>query len=203
MEIDFANFYSPRREKRFGMEIIMNNEDKNKLVVDGYIFASTAEADLARSEIVKIKKINNDFKKKNPNDMLELYNKLIEKNIFKTIIGYNYLHQLRKILRKSSLIDDENIKDIQLVTGSAIERNTKKGRDKVLFEKNNSLREKIKCSLFVNVVLIFVIIVMFIISYKSKKFDVTAYEQQIQDKYSAWEESLNERESKLDETTKQ
>lgn len=178
------------------------SDDKNKLMVDGYMFGSLAEADLARSEIVKIKKINNDFKGKSASDMLELYNRIIEKNIFKTIIGYNYLHELRKILRKNPAINDEDIKSVQVITGSAIERNSKKERDKILLEKNKDLREKIKCSVFVNIVLIFVIIVMFVISYKSKKFDVTAYEQQIQDKYSSWEESLNERESKLNETNR-
>ena len=91
---------------------------------------------------------------------------------------------------------------MRVVTGSAIERESEKERKKILLDKNKDLREKIKCSVFVNIVLIIVIVIMFVISYNSKKFDVTAYEQQIQDKYSSWEESLNERESQLKEREK-
>ena len=176
--------------------------DREKLVVDGYTFDTLADADLARSEILKIKKINTEFQGKSASDMLEFYNKLIEKNIFRTIIGYNYLHEVRKILKKNPAIDSDSIKPVRVVTGSAIERESEKERKKILLDKNKDLREKIKCSVFVNIVLIIVIVIMFVISYNSKIFDVTAYEQQIQDKYSSWEESLNERESQLKEREK-
>lgn len=164
--------------------------------IDGYKFNSEAEYNLAKSDLVKIKRLVKEMEDKKTEDILKIYNMVIKKNILKTQIGYNFLYGIRKKLLKNPSVSEEEIMLIDIRVSSEVQKDKKENLK--LLERNDEIKDKFKCSLFVNLVLIIVIIVMFVISYNSKKFDETAYEQSIQDRYSSWEAALESKEADLE-----
>ena len=64
----------------------MENET---LVVDGFVFSSYKEAQIAVKEKQNIEVIRTRTSFSEPNAVFELYTKLIERNMFKTMVGYS------------------------------------------------------------------------------------------------------------------
>ena len=66
-------------------------------------------------------------------------------------------------------------------------------------QKQEKLRTNHKISLIMNVVLLVAVIVMFVITIKSDNPNILNYETAIQNRYSAWEQELNDREKAIKE----
>ena len=72
--------------------------DTKSRLVDGFVFPSFKEAQIAIKEQQNIEVIRQRTPYTNPQAVYELYVKLIERSIFKTVVGYSYLHELRHLL---------------------------------------------------------------------------------------------------------
>lgn len=167
--------------------------DNKECEVAGYIFESAKQADRARRELSGIEQINNQLKNKNPAEMTDIYNSVIDKKIFRTPVGYEYLKGVQRKLKSNPSVKKETVKPIMVVSNiNGNKQNTEKDDD---FTK--------KALIFINIVLVAVIIIMFIISVSGKtKFNEDKYIEQIEDRYSSWEKELKERESILYEKEK-
>lgn len=163
------------------------NRDENR--IGGYEFEDLMQAKRAEREVKGIEQLNDQLKNKKIPEILEIYNNIIDKKIFKTPVGYEYLKGVQRKLKNSTLIKNEDIRPVFIAAE----------KPKVIEEKSDSSL-KLKKLQLLNIVLIIVIISMFVISYLSRdKFDEEKYINSIEDRYSSWEKELNERESILNE----
>ena len=87
------------------------DKEVKKHMVGGYEFNTKEDAQLAKDELNAIKYVSAKTNTKDPKQVYNLYNKIIERKLFSTQIGMNYLKQLqtfytravRYLMTKSSL----------------------------------------------------------------------------------------------------
>lgn len=70
-------------------------KDKRKFMVGGYEFTSKEDAQIAKDELNAIKYVSSKTNSKDPKQVYSLYNKIIERKLFSTQIGMNYLKSLQ------------------------------------------------------------------------------------------------------------
>lgn len=75
-------------------------KDKRKFMVGGYEFTSKEDAQIAKDELNAIKYVSSKTNSKDPKQVYSLYNKIIERKLFSTQIGMNYLKSLQTFLYK-------------------------------------------------------------------------------------------------------
>ena len=69
---------------------------------------------MAKDELNAIKYVSAKTNTKDPKQVYNLYNKIIERKLFSTQIGMNYLKQLQTFLYKSSEIPNDKIQPIPI-----------------------------------------------------------------------------------------
>ena len=87
----------------------VNNKEKG-FVVGGYTFKTKQEAQEAKDEMNAIKYLSGKTDSKDPKQVYVLYNKIIDRQLFYTSIGLNYLKNLQQFLYNSPDIPDDKIK---------------------------------------------------------------------------------------------
>mgnify|MGYP004669728507 FL=1 len=178
-------------------------KENGKFMVGGYEFATKEEAQLAKDELNAIKYLSQKTNSKDPKQVYSLYNKIIERKLFSTHVGMNYLKNLQTFLYKSDEIPNDKFKPIPINAETQGEINIRRERSefkselrdmsvKVAKYKNNFTRVMI-----INVVLIIIIIAMFVILNTSSNPNIINYEVNIQNKYSQWQEQLQSQEESL------
>lgn len=178
-------------------------KNKNELIVSGFIFETPEAANKAREELSGIDVVKSKINMRSPETVLEVYNKLIDKRLCKTPVGYSYLHDLQKYLKNSNTIPDSSIREIPI---EPIRRKVVKE-----FEQgnpndnlNNSLdyKSKYKTSLFFNLIFGIAVIIILYLATTGDTVNIINYENQIIDKYELWEKELTERENAISEYEK-
>ncbi len=181
-------------------------EEDSGRIIDGYVFVDRENGSIAKEEVQRINYISSKINEDNPEAVLSVYNKMIDSNTFLTPIGLEYLRRLQDYLYKRHDIDDSKIKDIpvmvsyvdihnQLNNKKDIERDERLSRKK----KVKTFRKEYRNSLFLNLIMALMIIVMYLIVIKSDTPNMINYENAITNKYASWEQELTERESKIRE----
>ncbi len=179
------------------------NKENGKFMVGGYEFATKEDAQLAKDELNAIKYVSAKTNSKDPKQVYSLYNKIIERKLFSTQIGMNYLKSLQTFLYKSSEIPNDKIQPIPINADTQDEINIRRERSefkselrdlsiKVAKYKNNFTRVMI-----VNVILVIIIIAMFVILNTSSNPNIVNYEVNLQNKYAQWQEQLQSQEESL------
>lgn len=178
-------------------------KENGKFMVGGYEFASKEDAQVAKDELNAIKYVSAKTNSKDPKQVYSLYNKIIERKLFSTQIGMNYLKSLQTFLYKSKEIPNDKIQPIPINTETQDEINIRRERSefkselrdlsiKVARYKNNFTRVMI-----VNVILVIIIVAMFIILNTSSNPNIINYEVNLQNKYAQWQEQLQSQEQSL------
>ena len=150
-----------------------------------------------------IKYVSSKTNSKDPKQVYSLYNKIIERKLFSTQIGMNYLKSLQTFLYKSSEIPNDKIQPIPINIDTQDEINIRRERSefkselrdlsiKVARYKNNFTRVMI-----INVILVIIIVAMFIILNTSSNPNIINYEVNLQNKYAQWQEQLQSQEQSL------
>lgn len=88
-------------------------KESGKFMVGGYEFATKEEAQLAKDELNAIKYLSQKTNSKDPKQVYSLYNKIIERKLFSTHVGMNYLKNLQTFLYKSDEIPNDKIQPAQ------------------------------------------------------------------------------------------
>lgn len=183
----------------------MREEEFSDYVVDGYYFRTKETALEAQNELNAIKYVSMKTDLKDPKQVYLLYNKLLEKELFKTIVGIGYLKKLQDFLYVSDEIPNDKI---QLISVDYELQELLKGRREITRNKsviNKLKKEKKKYNdmfikaIIVNVVLVAVIAFMIIITLTSKNPNIIDYENKLQNKYSTWQEELESQEESIKE----
>jgi hypothetical protein len=176
-------------------------------IIDGYIFSTPEDANLALNEKLRVEQIE---KKLNYNDS-KMVNavliKAINKRVFKTPVGYDFLRKLQKAALKNPPEDEEvpdipvygvfNLRDGSIPITKKVTPSTKKP------EKPKQEFYNKKTSILINVLLLLLVCVLFVISMTGSSPTILNYEKAIQDRYAQWEKELTDRESVIREKEKE
>lgn len=165
-------------------------------VVDGYLFVSLEDVQLAQQEKKKVEYLEKYMDYRNPESVLKVYKKALVERIFKTPIGYDYLKKMQKFLLDCDGMTEDQVPPVSLQHSYNINmrRSYTRLQPRVEKAKEKKKPEWPVFSLIANVILIIAVIAMFSITLKSDNPNILNYEQAIVNKYASWEQELSERE---------
>lgn len=168
--------------------------EKNQSV-NGFCFATKEDAALAMQEKEKIAYLERHMDYRTPCNVLAIYRKAIESRTFRTPVGLEYLKKLQSYLEKSIVRDD--VPDIPIYDNYVLPKETQRmeARRRVRHDPTKEIRKKYKNSLLCNVILVFVVIAMFVITIKGENANILNYKNAVTNEYAAWEQELSEREN--------
>jgi hypothetical protein len=165
--------------------------------VDGFYYEDEDLYKAAKKEAEGVRYMKSRIDMQQPEQVLDIYRRMITQDTFQTQVGYAYLRELQDYLYTMPQIRNEQIPAIP------VRREVKvldaAGTTKRLRSENKKSSRAFQISFAVNVLALVVIIAMFAIAMSSSSPTVLNYENELLDKYSAWEEELNEREAAVKE----
>lgn len=172
--------------------------EQQSLIVDGFVFPSYKEAQIAQKEKKNIEVIRSRTPLQDEKACFDLYSKLIEREIFKTMVGYSFLAELRRHLVEDFMYSEESLPDVILPRRMDYDRvnDMNQGILKTRLDKEIAANGRMKMVIFA---LIFIIVVMFVIATINPNSQYLNVENKVLDKYSAWQEELQQREQVIRE----
>lgn len=179
--------------------------DSRIYIINSYQFETKEEYEQALQEKNGINYLNAQLDVNNIDKVYQLYTELVDKKIFITVIGIDYLKKLRGILLRDSRFSADNLRPIRITT---VNKQVKNRVEKYISSKyetevrqhrkeKEGIRNKLNTSIIINVVLVLMLIAMFFISKSSSNPTIIDYERKLQDKYASWESDLREKEQEL------
>lgn len=179
------------------------DKEVKKHMVGGYEFNNKEDAQLAKDELNAIKYVSAKTNTKDPKQVYNLYNKIIERKLFSTQIGMNYLKQLQTFLYKSSEIPNDKIQPIPINADTQEALDKRKEQIEFKSELRNlsiqvaKYRNNFIRAMVLNIILVIVIIAMFVILKTSSNPNILNYEVTIQNRYAQWQQELQSEEESL------
>ena len=178
--------------------------EKDNLLVNGYRFGSFKDAQIAEEEIKKARYFENRLTGKSGRNRLAVYDQLLDKKVFQTPVGWEYLKYMQDELEGLG-ISEEEIRPIPMYMTFAHEEVTEEERpvrQRIRPSRKNKTENKYRISLLVNVFLAVLVIAMFVITLKSDNPNILNYKQAVLNQYATWDQELNEREKIVREKEK-
>ncbi len=176
---------------------------KDSFIVEGFEFLSENDAQKAAMDQSKIKILEARVKASRPNDIKAVYEKSIENKIFKTPIGWGYLHGLRNKLLESGFAPEDIVPiplNVSMTKHSALDNLAANQRIKQ--EKKGNLEFKRVFPIVLCVIMTILVVVMFVIAATAENDNIINYKRNITNRYSSWEQELSDREKKVREAEK-
>lgn len=193
-----------------------------KYIVEGYEFDTLEDANVAKKELEAVKFMSKKTNGCSPEAAYKIYTKIIDAQMFKTAIGYDYLRALEEYLivngmfnvpsfdmeeinnyhKEAEQLEKENETQSEEVADNPPVKKAKKKKEKKVEEQLKSARDWLKTSLIFNVLLIIGMAVMIYIASTSQNVNILNYETALQDKYASWAKELKEKEELLKEREK-
>ena len=185
----------------------------------GFVFRTKKEAELAQREIEGTKYLRQKLDMENPNAVFSIYQNLIEQDLFETPVGYCFLKELRDYLLMIPAISNEEVLAIPIRYPQTEEEEKKQKKEQKKEEQRKELqREKEKaknkkeqkkegknykgrCQFFMvtSLILLISVVSMMLLAATSDNVNILNYENKLIDKYSSWEQELEEREQAVKE----
>lgn len=169
--------------------------------VDGFSFETEEEARKAKKELDGIAYIRTQTKMNDPDVIFSLYSRLVEKQIFETAVGIEFLRELQSYLESVPYIKKEDIVPIP-VPDKGFEENQRLREEQRAVRRQQEAgseqvyRRRYRITGVLCAVLAAIVAGMFAITYISgNNTNIFNYEQKIIDKYEAWEQELSQREA--------
>jgi hypothetical protein len=182
--------------------------DNKDLTVDGFEFATPEDAKIAQSEKLRIEKIELKLDYSDTAMVNAVLQKAIETRVFKTPLGYEFMHRLQNVV-KDNPPEGEEIPDIPVYGAFSLRDNTPIVEKKVEPSKKKPEKPKPKefysrrTSIIINVLLLVLVCAMFVITMYGESPNILNYERALQNRYSQWEEELSDREAVIREKEKE
>ena len=89
-------------------------DEKQTFTVAGYKFATKEEAQDAKDELNAIKYLSSKTDGKDPKQVYMLYNQILDKQLFNTPVGIDYLKELQQFLYINKDIPNDKIRPIPI-----------------------------------------------------------------------------------------
>ena len=184
----------------------MEDGNVRKYTVNGFQFGSDKDRELAETEYSSIQYINGKIENRSAETILSVYQGAIERKMFRTPVGYAYLHDLQKRMVSMGM-PREKIPPIPLMqvfdNSATVEDKPRREVVANKRKKRNELREKNRILVIANIVLILLVIALFAISLKGSTPNMLTYRSAIINEYSSWEQELSLREGQIREKEKE
>lgn len=140
---------------------------------------------------------------------LKIYNKSIGDKLFRTLVGYAFLEELRETIIKSGLVEEDALAEIPVMETGKEEQKSPSlplfQRDKYqkLYEGQKLLNKKLK----ITVAALILLVIGFVVINFRFEYSIFTYftdykakmEEELIDKYKSWETELQEREENFNE----
>lgn len=185
----------------------------------GFVFRTKKEAELAQREIEGTKYLRQKLDMENPNAVFSIYQNLIEQDLYETPVGYCFLKELRDYLLMIPAISNEEVLAIPIRYPQTEEEEKKQKKEQKKEEQRKERqREKEKaknkkeqkkegknykgrCQFFMvtSLILLISVVSMMLLAATSDNVNILNYENKLIDKYSSWEQELEEREQAVKE----
>lgn len=176
--------------------------DKENLKVSGYRFGSYQDAGLADEELKKIEYFRKRVDGLTPQNLLAVYDRLLDEKIFKTPLGWEYLREIQGRLYKTGMPEDMVRPIPMYMTFSHdMEEDTEKSkvRQRIRPSRKKKNNNPLRVSVLLNIFLVILVLLMFVITLKSDNPNILNYKQTLTDRYATWEQELSQREQKIRE----
>ncbi len=166
---------------------------EDDLVVEGYRFATIADAETARMELKKIDNLERNLDYRRPQNVLLVYNRALDNRVFLTPVGLSYLQKMQRELLKWGVPADK-VRPVPLyATFSNKTANNRSIRLSVA-QRHPEYQGRFLASLLVNIVLVALVAAMVLFAWNTDTPNIINYRQAIENEYSEWEQELNLRE---------
>ena len=147
-------------------------------------------------EIKKVENLEQRLDYRKPQNVLLVYNRAVENQVFLTPIGLSYLQKMQKEMVKWGVPTDK-VQPVPLRgTFSNKTANSRSIRMSVA-NRHPEYQGRFVTSVLINVVLVFLVAAMLMIAWNSDTPNIVNYRQAVVNEYSEWEQELTEREREL------
>lgn len=177
----------------------MDDKQKEQSTVNGFIFGSKHDVEKAEQELTAVKYIDKKLEGKSAETILSVYNASIEKKMFRTPIGYSFLHDLQKRMLKMG-VKKENIVGIplyQVFEGTKEEE--RPPRVVQVVKQDKGLRRQNAILTLAVFILVVMIIVMFAMSMLGESPTILNYRRTVENEYAEWQQELTDKDNQLKE----
>lgn len=172
--------------------------EKTDFYVAGYRFGTIKDAEQAQLEQKKAAYFESKLRDKDAQNILAVYDRILDEKIFKTPVGWEYLKYLQERLCTLG-VNEEQIRPVPMyltfVHDEILENQTRQSMR--LVKKRDKSNDKFIVSVTLNLFLAFLIIAMFVIAINSKNPNILNYRNAIVNEYASWEQELTEREAQI------
>lgn len=175
----------------------MDEKTKEEFTVNGYLFGSKTDVELAKNELNTVKYIDKKLENRSADTILSVFQGAVERKMFRTPVGYSYLHELQKRMAAQGM-EREKIPAVPLFQVYNNQLNEEDRPRRVATVPKKKKRDDVvrmnRMLVLINVILIVLIIALFMISINASNPNILNYRNAIQNEYSGWEQELRERE---------
>lgn len=176
---------------------------REDLIVDGYFFGSFEDADAAVKELKNTTYLNERTTSMNKAQLKAVYDKMLDEKVFKTPVGWEYLKKLKKRLMESGYAE-EDVRPIPIYVNFGAQKeddtlNIARQYVRPSQKRKYTVKDSLRISIAVNILLVILVLVMFFITLKSDNPNILNYKEVITNQYASWEQELTEREKALRE----
>lgn len=171
-------------------------EKEKKYVYQGFTLHSEEELSEAKKEAEAIAYIRSQANLSDVKVAMKIYNRLVEKGTLVTVLGVDFLGELRKTVMDSGVVAESSLrplpaaKHFTAVSG----KDTELTRDQKLVQL---YKGKVKNLKMVIVALVLVIVAMFAIRLFGNNSPFVDYESKVLDEYAGWKDELSQKEEQL------
>lgn len=193
---------------------VFMDKNSNKYTIGDYSFSSKADYERATKEKETISYIVANTNMADMKSVLKVYNKSVEKKSFQTVLGLEFVRNMRKSLINSGIVADDTIQPVPVpAAGGSRTKQADNSFTADMAEKYKLAYENERAGRIIrNMVIAFLVVIigaMMFITYNSK-YSVFTYftdyktemENELVDKYQEWSNQLEEKERELDEREK-
>ena len=172
-----------------------------KFTFEGHTFDDEKQLIVARKEAEAIEYLRSKTDFNNLEQLMKLYNRILDKDMMETVIGIEFLTEIRNMLLRSGMFTEEQIRPVPLLPEARKMKkrmeDQKRSRERILLEQTQKQNLILKMVCFFLSVLV---IAMFAIALTGKRSPLAIrYEEQILNKYASWADELTGREQMLRE----
>lgn len=178
---------------------------ENKFTFQGHTFDDEKQLIAAKKEAEAIEYLRAKTDFNNVNNLMKLYNRILDRDMMETVVGIEFLKEIRTQLLNSGMFKEEQIRPVPLLPEVKKLKKRKeiqtRSRERTLLERSERQNTILKVVCFFLVVLV---VGMFVIVLTGTRSPLAIrYEEQILNKYAAWAQELQEKEEFLRDYVRQ
>lgn len=172
---------------------------EKKLTFQGHTFDDEKQLIAAKKEAEAIEYLRSKTDFGNMNNLMKLYNRILDRDMMETVVGIEFLKEVRDTLIGSGMFTEEQVRPVPLLPEVKKLKKRKeiqtRSRERTLLERSERQNTILKVVCFFLIVLV---IGMFVIVLNGTRSPLASkYEEQILNKYASWAQELQEKENFL------